>query len=203
LRVNSTLSILVENQGRVGFGPGTLDQKGLLSKVYFTCGPKVNATITDWHHLPLPLNNTEFFLDYMEARPSLAKSTSVRSIPAFFEGQFTLDPSETPSDTFLRLDGFTKGVVIINNINIGRYWPTQGPQVTLYVPGVFLTNEKPNRILLLELEQAPQACLEGTGSDESCFVNFVDVPVINGQTPFSGKTFGSHDVMQRTWKSKL
>ena len=32
-------------------------------------------------------------------------------------------------DTFLRLDGWTKGVAFVNGFNLGRYWPVMGPQV--------------------------------------------------------------------------
>ena len=32
-----------------------------------------------------------------------------------------------------------KGVAYINGYNIGRYWPSMGPQLTLYVPGWPLT----------------------------------------------------------------
>lgn len=34
-------------------------------------------------------------------------------------------------DTFLRLDGWSKGVAFINGFNIGRYWPIMGPQVCI------------------------------------------------------------------------
>lgn len=36
---------------------------------------------------------------------------------------------------------------------MGRYWPSVGPQITLYVPKYFLKPEK-NRIDILELEYA-------------------------------------------------
>lgn len=31
-----------------------------------------------------------------------------------------------------------QGVIFVNDINIGRYWPSVGPQVTLYLPGCYL-----------------------------------------------------------------
>ena len=34
-----------------------------------------------------------------------------------------------PNDTFLKLDGWTKGVAFVNDFNLGRYWPVMGPQV--------------------------------------------------------------------------
>ena len=38
-----------------------------------------------------------------------------------------------PKDTFLQLDGWSKGVAFLNSHNLGRYWPIMGPQVTLYI----------------------------------------------------------------------
>jgi len=61
--------------------------------------------------------------------------------------------------------------VFLNNVNLGRYWPLGGPQVTLYVPAPFL---KPspyvNTLVILELE--------GTSQDLS--VKFVDKPILDG-----------------------
>lgn len=41
--------------------------------------------------------------------------------------------AETPCDTFLRTDNFTKGFAVLNGFNLGRFWKI-GPQKTLYVP---------------------------------------------------------------------
>ena len=51
-------------------------------------------------------------------------------------------------NTFLKLDNFTKGFVVINGFNIGRYWEI-GPQQTLYVPRSIL-NEGENEIVVFE-----------------------------------------------------
>ena len=69
-------------------------------------------------------------------------------VPTFLSGDF--DINET-ADTFIRLDGFTKGVVLVNGFNIGRYWNTAGPQKTLYIPAPLLKTGK-NNITVLELE---------------------------------------------------
>jgi beta-galactosidase len=45
----------------------------------------------------------------------------------------------------------------VNGINIGRYWPTAGPQITLYVPATFLIPPPGlNTIVMLELEGVPK-----------------------------------------------
>lgn len=66
-----------------------------------------------------------------------------------------------------------QGQVWINGFNVGRYWPSRGPQVTLFVPANLLSTSVQNNITVLELEAAP--CSSG-----SCVVEFTDTPVING-----------------------
>lgn len=48
-----------------------------------------------------------------------------------------------------------QGQVWINGVNLGRYWPSRGPQLTLYIPGPLLSTTLPNNITVLELEGAP------------------------------------------------
>ena len=73
-----------------------------------------------------------------------------------------------------------QGVVFLNEVNLGRYWPVQGPQVTLYVPKFYL---KPwpmkNRLIVVEQEKAP--CVKN--GDPACVVEFVDQPILDGHTP--------------------
>lgn len=45
--------------------------------------------------------------------------------------------------------------MFINGHNLGRYWPSVGPQVTLYVPGVYLKMTD-NHLEIFELESAPE-----------------------------------------------
>jgi beta-galactosidase len=40
--------------------------------------------------------------------------------PIFLRGKLNVEGA--PKDTFLKLDGFTKGFVVINGRNIGRYF---------------------------------------------------------------------------------
>lgn len=59
----------------------------------------------------------------------------------------------------------------MNGINIGRYWPSVGPQVTLYVPGTYLIpSPGVNTIAILELEGVPQ----------DLSIALVDQPNLNG-----------------------
>lgn len=62
-------------------------------------------------------------------------------------------------------------MAFVNGINIGRYWPSVGPQVTLYVPGTYLIpSPGENTITVLELEGVPQ----------NLSIVFVDKPNLTG-----------------------
>ena len=43
---------------------------------------------------------------------------------------------EEKRDTFIDLTGFGKGVVLVNNVTVGRFWEV-GPILSLYVPADF------------------------------------------------------------------
>uniref|UniRef100_UPI00358E8D3E beta-galactosidase-like isoform X1 n=1 Tax=Myxine glutinosa TaxID=7769 RepID=UPI00358E8D3E len=162
------LDLLVENMGRIGFGHQIHEHKGIVSNV--TIGGEI---LTPWlitsldMEVPLPeLHDTDRDVD----RKAFPHSTG----PAFYMGSFTLPKSIffSPRDTFLRLQGWTKGFVWINGDNLGRYW-SRGPQQTLYVPGSFLSRFLPNNVTVLELEHSP--CSSG---GTRCLVRFIDQPIL-------------------------
>ena len=82
--------------------------------------------------------------------------------PAFLRGYFEIE--DTPCDSFVKLDGFTKGFVVINGFNIGRYFNEAGPQKTLYVPAPILKKGK-NEIIVFESDKT-----------DSLTVEFLDTP---------------------------
>ena len=49
----------------------------------------------------------------------------------FWKGQLAIEceNGKVANDTFLQLDGWTKGIAFVNGFNLGRYWPVMGPQV--------------------------------------------------------------------------
>ena len=90
----------------------------------------------NWTVYPLPMEN----LERVVYKTEYPVENSL-----FCRGDFEI---EEPCDTFLRLDNFTKGFVMINKFNIGRYWDI-GPQKTLYVPASLLRKGK-NEIIIFE-----------------------------------------------------
>lgn len=62
--------------------------------------------------------------------------------------------------------------------NLGRYWPSEGPQFTLYTPSVFLTRNATNYVALIEFEDSKGACFR---RNKSCYVEFLDHPILDGE----------------------
>ncbi len=137
----AVLRILVENMGRINYGPKLLDCKGILRGVKLGCQYQFG-----WKHYPLPCDCPP--QQGYEPVPEKCKMDFKESGPLFLKGSFTVRQRQ---DTFVRLDGFTKGNVYINGFNLGRYWNPAGPQKTLYLPAPLL-HEGENELVVLELE---------------------------------------------------
>ncbi|CAH0748179.1 unnamed protein product [Diatraea saccharalis] len=158
-KVDSVLSLLVENQGRINFGPFLNDRKGILSDVEYN-GKTLGG---NWSITGYPLEVVSPMNSY-HTKSDLTKG------PVIYESQLVLPEGETPLDTFLDTTGWGRGYVWVNGYNLGRYWPNLGPQVTLYVPGVWLkAAPASNLIQVLELEAAPEALT----------MEFIDYPILN------------------------
>ena len=134
------LGILVDAMGRVNYGEHLMDRKGI-SAVNLNL-----QTVMDYEVTTLPLDNIEK-LDF---------TRGAAKYPIFFRGKFK---ANSQAESFVRLDGFTKGAVYVNGFNLGRYWK-KGPQKTLYLPGVLLKEE--NEIVVLELEHCDKPVVEIT-----------------------------------------
>lgn len=132
-RPDCVLSILVENQGRVNYGPGIHDRKGLPGGVLVNGRP-----LEGWTSRALPLTCL--------ADLPFGAGPAVPTGPAFYRGTFDV---ARPADTFLHLDGWTKGSAWVNGFALGRYW-SRGPQRSLYVPAPVLRTGS-NELVVLEL----------------------------------------------------
>ncbi|WP_349305484.1 beta-galactosidase family protein [Bacillus sp. FJAT-50079] len=130
------LDILVENMGRINYGPYMFDPKGITEGVRFE-----RQFLFDWTIYTLPLDNLNQLCFKADDRP--------QDHPIFYRGFFSVNEI---GDTFVELPGWTKGVVFVNGFNLGRYWEI-GPQETLYVPGPLLKQGK-NEIVIFELHDS-------------------------------------------------
>lgn len=145
------VDILIENMGRVNYGHKLLadTQKkgirtGVMADLHF---------ISDWQQFNLQLDDVNK-VNY--------SGSWVENQPSFYQFEFELKDTK---DTFIDMTHFGKGVVFVNNINIGRFWNV-GPILTLFVPHGIL-NEGKNEIVIFETE--------GIHSDE---LKLVDQPII-------------------------
>jgi beta-galactosidase len=130
----NSLEILVENMGRVNYGKNLKDSKGMAGNLWIN-----NKYVFDWEMTAIELDRL----------PVLFKNQKENRYPKFFKGILEIQEDAAP-DTFVQLDGWTKGNVFINGFNLGRYWSV-GPQATLYLPGPLLKKGK-NELVVLELE---------------------------------------------------
>ena len=138
------LDILVENMGRVNFGPLMESQrKGIAGCV------QLNGHMHyHWEMYTLPLNNLEK-LDFSKGYEE--------GTPGFYKFVFEV---EEAGDTFLDFGGWGKGCAFLNGFNLGRFWEI-GPQKRLYIPAPLLKKGR-NEIILFETDgkTAPEISLK-------------------------------------------
>ncbi|MCD9020283.1 glycoside hydrolase family 35 protein [Cohnella silvisoli] len=143
------LGILVENMGRINYGSRIRDAKGITEGV--KAGKRqYNQFLFNWEIRCLPLDDlsgVQFEPISSTANGGVNDNLPKAAAPAFYKGTLRVDEV---ADTFLKLEGWVKGVVYVNGFNLGRYWE-KGPQRTLYVPGPVL-REGDNEIVIFELE---------------------------------------------------
>jgi beta-galactosidase len=132
----TNLDILVENMGRINYGPYMNDPKGIPNGVRL-----LGQYVYDWESILIPMKDVSLlsgkFGQYATGEG-----------PSFYRGTFTID--DTPRDTYLATAGWSKGNVFINGFSVGRYWRI-GPQYTLYVPAAILVKGN-NEVIIFESE---------------------------------------------------
>jgi beta-galactosidase len=145
---DNRIEILVENQGRVNFGEKMNDQrKGLLGALVID--KHAHCDIESWS---LPLDD----LSGLHWESGYRVGTA-----AFHHASFPYEKKAGVfHDSFLRLDGWGKGVAWANGFNLGRFWSI-GPQRTLYLPGSLL-HDGENDIILFETEGRAARTIELT-----------------------------------------
>lgn len=134
LKSGKNFDILMENMGRVNFGPlMELQKKGITQCV------QINGHMHNgWKQYPLPLDN----LDQLDFSKPYKEG-----LPGFYRFEFEVDET---ADTFLDFDGWGKGCAFVNGFNIGRFWEI-GPQKRLYIPAPLL-KKGTNEIVLFETD---------------------------------------------------
>ncbi len=111
--------------------------------------------------------------------------------PIIFHAEFQVTVDEI-YDTYLDVSGWGKvrdkqfnrrkiqqiicfdieqGILYINSFNLGRYWPSVGPQITMYVPGDIL-KKGTNEIVIIELQRL--------SPKNNNYVRFVNESILDG-----------------------
>ncbi|WP_271492224.1 glycoside hydrolase family 35 protein [Enterococcus sp. 5H] len=135
------LGILVENMGRVNYSVKMDSQRKGISG-----GVVINGAFqTSWSQYSLDFENIDT-IDFSGAVIPMS--------PTFSRFTFTLD---SLGDTFIDMNAWGKGVVIVNGFTIGRYWK-EGPQQKLYIPGPKLKLGE-NEIIIFETEGKSQTTI--------------------------------------------
>ncbi|TMS38621.1 hypothetical protein L596_005306 [Steinernema carpocapsae] len=191
MRPNQTVTILVENRGRQTYETIN-DFKGIIGNV------TVNGQIVDdWEQCAIHMDDEVAQTIKNLRNPVIPTRCERFKGPEVYVGAFE---TPVPTDTFLLLPYWNKGSIFINGFNIGRYWQSAGPQLTLYVPKDIL---RPlNTIVIFELFN-----VEGCWG-EVCSFKFVEAPIFNFiETPSqfgvrSGRTYKQNLIRRRTWNIK-
>ncbi|MFF2273743.1 glycoside hydrolase family 35 protein [Agromyces sp. NPDC058136] len=133
------LELLVENQGRINYGPLLGEGKGILGGVQLD-----RRLVQRWTTRALPLDEwgAETLAELHGAGTALATQDGFATAVLHLE---------EPADAFLAFPGSGKGFVWVNGFLLGRYWEI-GPQLTYYVPAPLLRAGE-NLITVLELER--------------------------------------------------
>jgi beta-galactosidase len=145
--VGGRLDLLVENIGRINYGPELVNnRKGIIEPVTID-----GTRIEQWSMYRLPFTRAPAL------RGGSNSAATLPGIPTVYRGSFRIDST---GDTFLDMRGWSKGIVFVNGINLGRYWKV-GPQQTLYLPGAWLHQGR-NEIVVFDLDgHAATATISG------------------------------------------
>lgn len=150
------LDLVVENTGRVNYGPDLADGRaGITSSV--TLGGR---ELLDWKVFPLPMTSPNEITGW---------GKHALEGPAFYRGTFSTD---NPADTFLDVSKFGKGFVWVNGHNLGRIWSI-GPQQSLYVPAPWLKRGA-NEVIVFDFARQKHPTLHGVAD-----------PIFNTPAPVS------------------
>ena len=146
------MDILVENMGRINYGPEMRDRKGMVGIRF---GQQNHY---GWDMYPLTMEPEQ-----LAKIPFRAKSGEGIEKSSFLRGTLVIEGE--PRDTFIRLDGFHHGFVAVNGFNLGRYYNDAGPQKTLYCPAPML-REGGHEIIVFEMDTCDRNEIEFTDTPD-------------------------------------
>ena len=143
------LEILVEGMGRINFAEHLIDRKGITDRVTLN-----GMTLMNWKVYNLPMDEK-----FIYGLRSSGRNPGKKGV--FFKGNFFITG---PTDTFIDMSNFKKGIVWVNGHNLGRYWEI-GPQKRLYCPASYL-KKGTNEMIAFDLLQTESQIAVGFKTQE-------------------------------------
>ncbi|WP_174566732.1 beta-galactosidase family protein [Rhodanobacter sp. C03] len=138
-----SIDVLVENTGRVNYGPRLEDGRaGLVDPVLLN-----GNVLHGWQVYPLPMRSPDALRGW---------KTQAVDGPAFHRGRFS---EVVLADTYLDVSAFSKGFMWVNGHNLGRIWDI-GPQRSLYLPAPWLKRGD-NTAVVFDLQASRRPVLRG------------------------------------------
>lgn len=138
---SSSLTLMVENLGRVNFGGKMrMQRKGLEGAIRMGA-----VTLQGWKAYSVSLEQSQLL------NVAWQPGSQCTELPCFVSFELRMPEAQ---DLFISTKGWSKGVILVNGFNLGRYWQASMPQKTLYVPACLLRNGA-NQIVVLETDALP------------------------------------------------
>ena len=133
-----TVSIVVENMGRVNYGIRLKDYKGLVG----------DLCIHDLrYNMYTRLMNINTYSLPLDELPENYGGEISENEPGFYKYELNVDKAQ---DTVMHLEGFTRGVAFINGFNLGRHWDTPLSDNKLFIPAPLIKEGK-NEIVVFDI----------------------------------------------------
>jgi beta-galactosidase len=142
----ATLDILVENTGRVNYGPRLQDGQAGITRSVSLAGRELSG----WQVYSLPMSGPEGLKGWQ---------TGFTPGPAFHRGTFSI---ASVADTYLDVSKLGKGFVWVNGHNLGRVWSI-GPQQSLFLPAPWLRKGL-NQVVVFDFNDLDRPPLRGVGN---------------------------------------
>ncbi len=141
-----TLDILVENSGRINYGPRLQDGQAGITRSVSLSGHELSG----WQVYSLPMTGPEGLQGW---------ETKAIPGPAFHRGMFSI---ASVADTYLDVSKLGKGFVWVNGHNLGRSWSI-GPQQSLFLPAPWLKRGL-NQVVVFDFNDLDGPQLRGVGN---------------------------------------
>ncbi|HTV85799.1 MAG TPA: beta-galactosidase [Dyella sp.] len=144
----TTVDILVDSFGHVGYGQAMYDFKGIVGAVTLD-----GEELHDWQAHSLPIDEA-----YVAGLPPMRPDSPSKLRPGlFFKAFLNLDKL---GDCYIDMSEWDKGYLWVNGKLLGRYWRI-GPQQRLYCPASWFARGS-NELLVFDMHRTTPATIRSS-----------------------------------------